>query len=395
MGLDFIPVKKMSAFIQTTEDLNQLCRRLAEHPFVTVDTEFIREKTYWPQLCLIQIASAEEAVCIDPLAPGMDLRALFDLMQNENVMKVFHAARQDIEIFYHLSGRTPVRVFDTQLAAMVCGFGESVSYQNLVQKMLGRELDKSMRFTDWSRRPLSEKQISYALNDVTHLRDVYQKMTELLDQTGRTDWVADDTAMLMNPQTYENDPQQAWKRLKTTTNKPFYLALCQALGAYREKEAQRQNRPRRHIMRDEVLLEIAGSAPETGEEMAKLRGLPQGFAHSRMGKEIIKIIAGVKAQDPSVYPTLPKPYELSRSARAVSKMLRLLLMIKASENDVAEKLIVSQDDLDILAGEKKPDLDVLKGWRYQVFGKTALEMKAGKIGLRYNPESHRIDLLTF
>ena len=291
--------------------------RMAEHPFVTVDTEFIREKTYWPQLCLIQIASVDEAVCIDPLAKDMDLQALFDLMQNDSVIKVFHAARQDIEIFYHLSGKTPVSVFDTQLAAMVCGFGESVSYQNLVQKLLGRELDKSMRFTDWSRRPLTEKQIFYALNDVTLLRDVYQKITGILEQTGRADWVSDDTALLMNPQTYENDSSLAWKRLKITSTKPFYLALCQDLAAYREDMAKKQNRPRKHIMRDEVLLEIAGSAPENAEEMAKLRGLPQGFVNSRMGKEILKIIASVKARDESCYPVLPKPYELPRSARAV------------------------------------------------------------------------------
>ena len=385
----------MCNFIQTTEELDNLCLRLAEHPFVTVDTEFIREKTYWPQLCLIQIASVDEAVCIDPLAKDMNLQSLFDLMQNEAVIKVFHAARQDIEIFYHLSGKTPVSVFDTQLAAMVCGFGESVSYQNLVQKLLGRELDKSMRFTDWSRRPLTDKQISYALNDVTHLREVYQKISDILQETKRTDWVADDTALLMNPETYENDSSQAWKRLKITTTKPFYLALCQALAAYREDMAKRQDRPRKHIMRDEVLLEIAGSAPETAEEMAKLRGLPQGFTHSRMGKDILKLIADVKAQDESTYPVVPKPYELPRSARAVSKMLRLLLMIKAAENDVAEKLIASPDELDILAGEKNPDLDVLKGWRYQIFGKAALEMKAGKTGLRYNPEKHRIDLLSF
>ena len=385
----------MCTFIQTTEELNQLCQRLSKYSFVTVDTEFIREKTYWPQLCLIQIASVDEAVCVDPLAKGMDLQALFDLMQNEKVVKVFHAARQDIEIFYHLSGKTPVSVFDTQLAAMVCGFGESVSYQHLVQKLLGRELDKSMRFTDWSRRPLTEKQIAYALNDVTHLREIYQKMLGILEETKRTDWVMDDTALLMNPHTYENESSLAWKRLKMTSTKPFYLALCQTLAAYREDLAKRQNRPRKHIMRDEVLLEIAGSAPETADEMAKLRGLPQGFSHSRMGKEILKIIASVKAQDPSSYPVLPQPYELPRSARAVSKMLRLLLMIKAAENDVAEKLIVSQDDLDILAGEKNPDLEVLKGWRYQIFGKAALEMKAGHTGLRYNPERRRIDLLSF
>ncbi len=382
----------MCKFIQTTEDLNSLCERLARHPFVTVDTEFIREKTYWPRVCLIQIASVDEACCVDPLAQGIDLTALFELMRNKDVVKVFHAARQDIEIFYHLDGCTPYPVFDTQLAAMVCGFGESVSYQNLVQKMLGIELDKSMRFTDWSRRPLTEKQIVYALADVTHLRDIYKKMRDLLTETGRTHWVDDDTAFLVNPATYENDSSAVWKRLKINSNKPVYLAMCQALAAYREDEAKRLDRPRKHIMRDEILLEIAANMPSDAEEMAKMRGLPQGFANGRMGREILKIIADVKSRDPSTYPVVPKPYELPRSARSVSKMLRLLLMIKSAECDVAEKLIASPDELDMLAGEKNPDLDVLKGWRYEVFGKDALKLKAGKIAMRYSPEHHRIDL---
>ena len=382
----------MCKFIQTTEDLNSLCERLARHPFVTVDTEFIREKTYWPRVCLIQIASVDEACCVDPLAQGIDLTALFELMRNKDVVKVFHAARQDIEIFYHLDGCTPYPVFDTQLAAMVCGFGESVSYQNLVQKMLGIELDKSMRFTDWSRRPLTEKQIVYALADVTHLRDIYKKMRDLLTETGRTHWVDDDTAFLVNPATYENDSSAVWKRLKINSNKPVYLAMCQALAAYREDEAKRLDRPRKHIMRDEILLEIAANMPSDAEEMAKMRGLPQGFANGRMGREILKIITDVKSRDPSTYPAVPKPYELPRSARSVSKMLRLLLMIKSAECDVAEKLIASPDELDMLAGEKNPDLDVLKGWRYEVFGKDALKLKAGKIAMRYSPEHHRIDL---
>lgn len=383
----------MCTFIQTTEELNRLCARLAEHPFVTVDTEFIREKTYWPQLCLIQIASVDEAACIDPLAPEIDLSALFDLMQNQNVVKVFHAARQDVEIFYNLTGKTPTPLFDTQLAAMVCGFGESVSYQNLVQKLVGIELDKSMRFTDWSRRPLTEKQIRYAQNDVTHLRDIYKKMLDILNETGRAHWVDDDTAFLVNPKTYENDSALAWKRLKLNSTKPLYLALCQALAAYREDEAKRMDRPRRHVMRDEILLEIAADAPDTAEEMAKMRGLPQGFANGRMGRDILKIIAEVKSRDPSTYPVLPKPYELPKSARSVSKMLRLLLMIKAAESDVAERLIASPDELDMLAGEKNPDLPVLKGWRFEVFGRDALELKAGKIAMKYNPDRHRIDII--
>lgn len=383
----------MCTFIQTTEELNRLCTRLAEHPFVTVDTEFIREKTYWPQLCLIQIASVDEAACIDPLAPEIDLSALFDLMQNQNVVKVFHAARQDVEIFYNLTGKTPFPLFDTQLAAMVCGFGESVSYQNLVQKLVGIELDKSMRFTDWSRRPLTEKQIRYAQNDVTHLRDIYKKMLDILNETGRAHWVDDDTAFLVNPKTYENDSALAWKRLKLNSTKPLYLALCQALAAYREDEAKRMDRPRRHVMRDEILLEIAADAPDTADEMAKMRGLPQGFANGRMGRDILKIIAEVKSRDPSTYPVLPKPYELPKSARSVSKMLRLLLMIKAAESDVAERLIASPDELDVLAGEKNPDLTVLKGWRFEVFGRDALELKAGKIAMKYNPDRHRIDII--
>lgn len=383
----------MCTFIQTTEELNRLCARLAEHPFVTVDTEFIREKTYWPQLCLIQIASVDEAACIDPLAPEIDLSALFDLMQNQNVVKVFHAARQDVEIFYNLTGKTPTPLFDTQLAAMVCGFGESVSYQNLVQKLVGIELDKSMRFTDWSRRPLTEKQIRYAQNDVTHLRDIYKKMLDILNETGRAHWVDDDTAFLVNPKTYENDSALAWKRLKLNSTKPLYLAMCQALAAYREDEAKRMDRPRRHVMRDEILLEIAADAPDTADEMAKMRGLPQGFANGRMGRDILKIIAEVKSRDPSTYPVLPKPYELPKSARSVSKMLRLLLMIKAAESDVAERLIASPDELDVLAGEKNPDLPVLKGWRFEVFGRDALELKAGKIAMKYNPDRHRIDII--
>lgn len=383
----------MCTFIQTTEELNRLCARLAEHPFVTVDTEFIREKTYWPQLCLIQIASVDEAACIDPLAPEIDLSALFDLMQNQNVVKVFHAARQDVEIFYNLTGKTPTPLFDTQLAAMVCGFGESVSYQNLVQKLVGIELDKSMRFTDWSRRPLTEKQIRYAQNDVTHLRDIYKKMLDILNETGRAHWVDDDTAFLVNPKTYENDSALAWKRLKLNSTKPLYLAMCQALAAYREDEAKRMDRPRRHVMRDEILLEIAADAPDTADEMAKMRGLPQGFANGRMGRDILKIIAEVKSRDPSTYPVLPKPYELPKSARSVSKMLRLLLMIKAAESDVAERLIASPDELDVLAGEKNPDLTVLKGWRFEVFGRDALELKAGKIAMKYNPDRRRIDII--
>ncbi len=383
----------MDSFIQTTEDLNALCDRLSRFAYVTVDTEFIREKTYWPQLCLIQIASREEAVCIDPLAKDLDMRAFFALLQNENVVKVFHAAHQDIEIFYHMTREIPKPLFDTQLAAMVCGFGESVSYQNLVKKLLDRDLDKSMRFTDWSQRPLTEKQISYALADVTHLRDVYEKMTEILAENGRSSWLDDDARRLKQPSTYEIDSREAWKRLKLNTTKPLCLALCRELAAFREDEAKRLNRPRKHIMRDEVLMEIATNIPSSVNELASLRGIPEGFAKGRMGRLIMDIVKDVKAADPATYPKAEKPFEVPRHARAVAKMLKLLLMIQAADNDVAEKMIAGFDDLDKFAVSSPETSPLLQGWRYDVFGKAALDLKQGKIGFVYNPKKCKIDIV--
>lgn len=384
----------MSVLIQKNEELKDFCRKLKGHPFITVDTEFIREKTYWPRLCLIQLASVDDAACVDPLADGIDLTPVFEIMQDETIVKVFHAARQDVEIFYHLTGKVPAPLFDTQVAAMVCGFGESVSYQTLVSKLLKTEIDKTMRFTDWSRRPLSEKQVKYALCDVTYLRDVYAKLTEILEQTQRTDWVAEEIAFLSDPKTYENDPQEAWLRIKQSSNNPEFLAILQALAAWREEEAQKHDRPRKHIMRDELLLEIAANAPKTLEEMKGMRSLPQGFAEGRLGTAARNVIAQTLARDPASFPEHPVKRDLPKGTRALAKMLKLLLTVKAEQNDVAEKLIASSDDVDLLAAEDNPDIPALKGWRFDVFGKDATALKNGKLALCYNPKKHRMEFRT-
>lgn len=384
----------MTALIQTTEELIQFCERLRQHPFITVDTEFIREKTYWPQLCLIQMASVDEAACIDPLAREIDLSPVFRLMQDTAVTKVFHAARQDAEIFYHLTGRVPTPLFDTQVAAMVCGFGESVSYQTLVSRLAHTDIDKTTRFTDWSRRPLTEKQLRYAVSDVTHLRTVYMALLEELEKSGRRPWFSQEIAVLQDEKTYRNDPQDAWKKIKQSSGNPEFLALLRALAAWREEEAQRLDRPRKHVLRDEQLLEIAACAPVRTEDMNGLRGLSQGFAEGRMGSAIRAVVRSVKEQDIRNYPEMPSAHNMPKGTKALVKLLKMLLTIKAEQNDVAEKLIASSDDIDRLAAENEPDIPAMKGWRFDLFGKDALALKEGRTAVCYNPKKHRIELFS-
>lgn len=380
--------------IDTTESLNALCERLKKHEFITVDTEFIREKTYYPQLCLLQIASMDEAVCVDPLAKDMDLSPLYDILNDEKIIKVFHAARQDIETFVNLTGSIPAAVFDTQVAAMVCGFRESVSYQNLVSKLLKINLDKSMRFTDWSRRPLTGKQVEYALNDVTHLRFVYLKLKEMLKENGRTSWLTEEMNLLTDMKTYRQDPQEMWKRFKPTCTSPQYLSLLQALAAWREEEAQRTNRPRKHILRDEMLLDIATSAPDTEEELEHLRSLSNGFAKGRLGKAVLEIVRQVKSQGDKNCPVLKEKREIPCKAVPLIKMLRVLLSVKSAEHDVAEKMIASQDEIDVLGCEENPDVPSLNGWRYEVFGKDALALKRGDLAIRYNSDKKAAEVFS-
>ena len=382
----------MTALIQTTEELIQFCERLRQYPFITIDTEFIREKTYWPQLCLIQMASVDEAACIDPLAKGIDLSCVFDLMQESSVTKVFHAARQDAEIFYHLTGRVPAPLFDTQVAAMVCGFGESVSYQTLVSRLAHTDIDKTTRFTDWSRRPLTEKQLRYALSDVTHLRTVYKALLEELEKSGRRPWFSQEIAVLQDEKTYRNDPQDAWKKIKQNSGNPEFLALLRALAAWREEEAQRLDRPRKHVLRDEQLLEIAACAPTRPAEMNGLRGLSQGFAEGRMVSAILALVRSVKEQDVQSYPETPSVHSMPKGTKALVKLLKMLLTIKAEQNGVAEKLIASAEDIDRLASENEPDIPALKGWRFDLFGQDALALKEGRTAVGDKPKKHRIEL---
>lgn len=381
----------MATLIQTNDDLSAFCEKLKGSPFVTVDTEFIREKTYWPKLCLVQLASPEAAACVDPLADGIDLKPVFDLMQDENIVKVFHAARQDVEIFHHLTGSVPRPLFDTQVAAMVCGFGESVSYQTLVSKLAGTDIDKTMRFTDWSRRPLTQKQIDYALCDVTHLRDVYARLKEILEQTGRTEWVSEEIAFLSDPETYENAPDKAWLKIKQNSHNPQFLGILQALAEWREEEAQKHDRPRKHIVRDELLLELAAFAPATLEEMQSIRAVPQGFAEGRLGTAVRNVIKQTleKGSDACPKPEIRK--DLPKGTKSLVKLLKLLLTVKSEQHDVAEKLIADAQDLENLALTDANGSRTLTGWRYTVFGQDALALKNGKLALCYNPKKHRVE----
>lgn len=361
--------------------LAAFCARLQNEPFITVDTEFMREKTYWPQLCLVQIAGPEEAWAIDPLADGIDLSPLYDVMTNESVLKVFHAARQDIEIFHHLSGFVPKPLFDTQVAAMVCGFGDSVSYENLATQLAKAKIDKSMRFTDWSVRPLSDNQIMYALADVTHLRVIYEKLRKRLADNGRLEWVAAEMAFLADPATYRADPEESWQRLKPRTTSGRFLQVLKSLAAWREAEAQAKDLPRQRIVKDETLLEIAARTPSSVDDLAKMRGMNRGTAEGRFGQAIIKTIAEARSVPESLWPSLPDRADLPRGLGPMTDLLKVLLKLKSDQHDVAQKLIASSADLDLLASSDDSKIPALEGWRRKLFGEDALRLKHGEVAL--------------
>lgn len=369
--------------VTTTNGLAEACQSLAQLPFVAVDTEFLREQTYWPELCLIQIAGPAEdlAFVIDPLAEGMDLSPFFALMTNEDVVKVFHAGRQDIEIILVKSGKVPAPIFDTQVAAMVCGFGESVSYVNLAKHVSGVQLDKSSRFTDWRRRPLSAKQLSYAIGDVTHLRDIYVYLQDQLQVSDRQSWVSEEMAELTDPETYVLAPENAWRRLKARVrNKKAFGALIQ-LAAWRERMAQAMDVPRSRVLRDEALYDIANQMPTDTQKLGELRTLSDGFARSAKAKEIIEAVKQGIAVSPTNLPPLPSGQPLSAESAALLDLLRVLLKAASARSQVAPKLIASSDDLEQLARGREDDLPLLRGWRRQVFGAEALMMVRGEIAL--------------
>jgi ribonuclease D len=379
MMLDSSPTVAMQP-ITTTSELAGACARMAKQPFVTVDTEFLRETTYYPLLCVAQMASADEALVIDALAPGIDLAPFYELMADEKVMKVFHAARQDIEIVWHAAKLIPHPIFDTQVAAMVLGYGDSISYDQLVQRITGDALDKSHRFTDWTHRPLSDAQLRYAISDVTHLRDVYQALVADLERRGRAHWVEDEMRILTSPDTYRMDPESAWQRLKTRVRKPKELAVLIDVAAWREREAQQRDVPRSRILKDEVIADIAVQAPSTIEKLKSLRSLPKGFERSRWGEAIVAAVNQGLARDPKSLPHQTR-HQPAPNGAATVELLKVLLRMISERHHVAAKVIATVDDLERIAASDAADVPALMGWRRELFGEKALALKHGKLAL--------------
>jgi ribonuclease D len=377
--------------ITTTSQLAALCTRLRAEKFVTVDTEFMRERTYWPELCVVQLGGSREVAVVDAEAEGIDLAPLGALLADTAVTKVFHASRQDIEIFVLKFGDVPRPLFDTQVAAMVAGFGDQVGYDALVSALTGGHIDKAHRFSDWAARPLSPAQITYAAADVTWLRGVYEKLCARLEQEGRIEWVAEEMALLADPQTYRPNPEQMWERLRPRSANRRMLGILQAATAWREREAQRVNIPRQRLLKDETLLEIAATAPETAEQLARGRGITRGFAEGRSGASLLAAIAAAKTMPEDLLPAAPMGRDGPRPSPALVSLLKVLLAAKCEEHNVAPKLLASSDDIERLAIEDAPDIPALHGWRRDVFGNDACALKAGKIAL--GVDGRRIKLI--
>jgi ribonuclease D len=367
--------------ITTTAELTALCETLARSDYVAVDTEFLREQTFWPLLCLIQLAGPEAEAIVDPLAPGIDLAPFYRLMADTSTVKVFHAARQDIEIIFLKAGIVPAPVVDTQVAAMVCGFGDSISYVNLVKKTTGTDLDKSSRFTDWSRRPLSSKQLDYALADVTYLRNVYLYLKDMLEKTERTPWLQEEMAILINPATYDTSPENAWQRLKLRVKGRKSLAVLLELAAWRERLAQSLDVPRGRVLRDDALYDIANQIPASAEALGQLRTLSDGFARSQRAKEILEAVKVGLARDPKTLPKIERNEALSAEASATLELLKVLLKAAAAEHGVAPRIIADSEDLEQLATSDEADILALQGWRRALFGEAALKLKRGELAL--------------
>jgi len=373
----------MALLITDTAALTAFCRSLREETFIAVDTEFLRESTYWPKLCLVQVAGHEEAAAIDTLAPNLDLDPLLELLADQGVLKVFHAARQDLEIFYYLMGCLPTPLFDTQVAAMVCGFGDSIAYDKLVMALTGEQIDKASRFTNWAERPLSNEQLAYALSDVTYLRDVYTGLQRRLEETGRTHWLEDEMAILADPASYQTDPEQAYLRIKSRTAKPRFLAVLQKVAAWREREAQNRNQPRNWVLRDDALLNIAAQSPTTPQARSGCRGLGKGVAEGRIGREILEAVKAGLALPPDQRPHPRTPQPEGARATAAADLLRVLLKACCDKHDVAPKLIASSSDLDRLSAGERDGVPALAGWRREIFGQHAIDLIEGRLALTY------------
>lgn len=382
-GADFprIRYSPFMAVIETTEDLKALVKELKSAPYIALDTEFMRDQTYWPKLCLLQVAAAGIEAIVDPLAEGIDLKPFFELLKNKGIVKVLHAARQDIEIFFHQGNVIPDPLFDTQIAAMVCGFGEAASYETLARKLAHAEIDKSARFTDWGRRPLTKRQLEYALADVTHLRIVYEALAKQLEKSGRSAWVEEEIAALKDPSIYRLEPHNAWKRLKPRTSNKRFLAVLSAVAEWREVEAQTRDQPRNRILKDEALLEIAAHPPEKPEGLDHIRAIPKGFGASRVGKTLFEAIEkGRKGQPPEgVEPERPR--RKREPSQATIDLIKTLLRLRAEAAGVAPRLIADADDIERLAAHEDDGVSALHGWRAEVFGDDARALRDGKLAL--------------
>ncbi|MCZ6454356.1 MAG: ribonuclease D [Alphaproteobacteria bacterium] len=369
------------SLITTSAALADICQSLARADYLTVDTEFMREGTFWPRLCLLQIAGPDDAVAVDPLADNIDLTPILELLADASIVKVMHAARQDMEIFFHMTGELPRPLFDTQVAAMVCGFGDQVGYEALVAKLTGARLDKSSRFTDWSRRPLSEEQLNYALGDVTHLRPIYEALRARVEETGRLHWIEEEIALLTDPAIYRVEPVEAWRRLKPKRNEPRYLAVLQAVAAWREHEAMTRDLPRNRVVRDETLLQVAARPPTDANALERVRGLSRGFSNSRLGTGLLDAVAEGVAMSPDLAPTVAPKRELPSGIGPLTDLLKVLLKHKCEEHQVAQRLIANVSDLELIAADDNADVAALNGWRRELFGADALRLKHGQVAL--------------
>jgi ribonuclease D len=368
--------------ITKTSELADFCAQQKGQPFITVDTEFLRESTYWPKLCLVQLGGETEAVAVDVLAEGIDIAPLLDLMADESIVKVFHAGRQDMEIFHRLmEGDLPHPIFDTQVAGMVSGFGDQVSYERLVRDVLDEQVDKGSRFADWSRRPLTDRQLDYALADVTHLRDLYLHMKEMLEKTGRASWLEAEMDILTDLETYNSDPERAWMRIKSRSDNRRYLAALKELAAWREREVQARDIPRNRLLRDEQLLDIAVHRPDTVEALARTRGVSHDMARGKLGQGILEAIKRANALPKDALPSPPQRPVIPQGLGPVVELLKVLLKARCEAHDVAQKLVASSADLELIAADDQAEVPALKGWRREIFGADALKLKHGRLAL--------------
>ncbi|SVB67259.1 uncharacterized protein METZ01_LOCUS220113 [marine metagenome] len=380
------------AVIADSTSLTKLCDRLIKSSYITVDTEFMRDQTYWPRLCLVQIADEHEAAAIDTLAKGIDITPLLNLLTNPRILKIFHAARQDLEIFYRLMGRLPSPIFDTQIAAMVCGFGDSAGYDTLVRKLTDETIDKSSRFTDWALRPLSHRQIKYALGDVTHLRQVYIKLNEMLGQNNRHNWMDEELSILKDTKNYTFEPEDAWRRIKYRAPKPRFLAILKEVSAWREIEAQNKDIPRNRIVRDESLVEISHHAPKTINDLSRARGLSLKKAEGSLGKALLNAVkVGLNVPSENL-PEVKREAPLPKGIGPITELLKVLLKLKCEKHDVAQKLIATVNDMEhIAAFGQNANVPALQGWRQEIFGMDALRLRSGQLAMVI--KDHNLELV--